>query len=254
MKTLLFFSVFLFFNLLALAQREGLKQRDSISVSFDYNRFQVKSEKNFLKRINQPNAEVNRIYIIAYTDSVGTTAYNQQLASKRLLAVYNLVLKSPWKNYKIDTVNANETAGTRVLQDARNRRVDVLFFTEKKPVPAVADDIQPVLNKVINLNVNFEGGKDVFLTTAYPNLNKLLNIMLEDTALRVQLDGHVCCADDYNLSLARARAVQRYLIDYGVDPKRIKAFGYSNSRRLEMPENTEEKRSRNRRVEAILSR
>jgi outer membrane protein OmpA-like peptidoglycan-associated protein len=251
MKTSLLF-IFSLLSCVILAQKRI--SIDSLSVLFETNQSVIPSESSLLKRINRPDNRVNRIQITAYTDSVGSFDFNTQLASKRLKAAYQLLAKSSWNNLPIDTINANEQFGRRFASNAKNRRVDIVFISEQVEQPAPVSEIKPVLNTAINLQVNFEGGKAVFLPSAYPNLNKLLRILLEDTSLCVQLDGHVCCADDYPLSLKRAQAVQNYLVDYGVDPKRIKSAGFSNSRRLYFQETTEEIRSANRRVEAILSR
>lgn len=246
----LFILFFVALTHLSYAQQQLI---DSFSVSFQYNKAQIINSDLLKSKLNQVKGESLRVVIKGYTDSSGTVVHNQHLASQRMKSVLAVLHATHLSISQIDTVNANEASGFRLSNDARNRRVDVLIFSTKPPIFSETD-IKPVLNTVINLNVNFEGGKDVFLPSAYPNLKKLLNIMLQDTTLQVKLDGHVCCADDYALSLKRAIAVQNYLVNYGVKAYRIKSEGFSNSRRIFFQETTEEKRSANRRVEAILSR
>lgn len=243
----------LFFISLACLSAAQESLVDSISVSFPNNKAQIINSELFKSKLRQLKGESFRFVIKGYTDSTGTVLHNQHLASKRMGVVLTAIHGFNLSIAALDTVNANETNGTRLKNDAKNRRVDVLIYSNNPQVVSESE-IKPVLNTVINLNVNFVGGKAEFLPSAYSNLNRLLHIMLKDTSLHVKLDGHVCCADDYALSLERAQAVQNYLVNYGVNAKRIKSEGFSNSRRIFFQETTEEKRSANRRVEAILSR
>lgn len=245
--------IILFFISLARLSSAQESLVDSISVAFPYNKAQMLNSVLLKSKLTQMKGESFRFVIKGYTDSTGTVVHNQYLASQRMKSVIAVLQATNISIGQIDTLNANETSGIRLHDDAKNRRVDLLIYTNN-PQVASETEIKPVLNTVINLNVNFEGGKAEFLPSAYPNLEKLLYIMLKDTSLHVKLDGHVCCADDYALSLKRAQAVQNYLVNYGVDAKRIKSEGFSNSRRIFFQETTEEKRSANRRVEAILSR
>lgn len=246
----LFILFFISISCLSCAQEAFV---DSISVSFPYNKAQIINSESFKNKLTQLKGESFRFVIKGYTDSTGTIVHNQYLASKRMKSVLAVLQATHLSITQIDSLNANETSGMRLKNDAKNRRVDVLIYSNNSQA-ASATEIKPVLNTVINLNVNFEGGKAEFLPSAYANLEKLLHIMLQDTTLHVKLDGHVCCADDYALSLKRAQAVQNYLVNYGVMANRIKSEGFSNSRRIFFQETTEEKRSANRRVEAILSR
>ena len=77
--------------------------------------------------------------------------------------------------------------------------------------------------------------------------------MVEDTTLLLKLHGHVCCADDMELSKKRALAVMNYLSQNDVDYKRMSAEGFSNSKPL-VPDDSETNMSLNRRVEAIFYR
>lgn len=65
------------------------------------------------------------------------------------------------------------------------------------------------------------------------NLYKLVEIMLKDPSKSMTITGY---ADDggsdnsnINLSSKRAEAVYKYLVVYGIDPKRIMSYGQGNS-------------------------
>lgn len=57
--------------------------------------------------------------------------------------------------------------------------------------------------------------------------------------------------DNWGLSAMRAAVVGSYLVEAGIDPKRIRAVGYGQSRPL-VPNDTEEHRRINRRVDVII--
>ncbi len=70
---------------------------------------------------------------------------------------------------------------------------------------------------------------------------------------RVRVEGHTDSKgrDSYNLELSqeRADAVRSYLIDVGIDAGRLQAVGKGETELLIKPDDTDEKRARNRRVE-----
>ncbi len=59
--------------------------------------------------------------------------------------------------------------------------------------------------------------------------------------------------DAWELSSLRAVAVLRYLLAFGIDPERMTATGFGSLSPI-MPNNTEENRAKNRRVEFVLKR
>jgi len=220
---------------------------------FAYNRAEVVNADELLARFSQLDASgISSVRLSGYTDSVGSLARNEVLAAERIRSVKEILTRTGLRKLKIESVNANETSGFRAVPDELNRRVDILFFaknTPPKPKPTLTFE----LNKPVNLNVNFKGGTAEFLTASYPNLEVLKKTMLEDTTLMLKLQGHVCCADDMDLSVRRAYAVMRYLSQNDIDYKRMTAEGFSNSRLL-VPDDSEEHMSINRRVEAIFYR
>nr|WP_294862607.1 OmpA family protein [uncultured Fluviicola sp.] len=239
--TLLFQSVF--------AQKEV--RSDSISVSFAYNQSEILNSEQVLARLSEIDASlISVIKLVGYTDSTGSLKRNKVLASGRIQSVEYLLKSPSFSHVKMELVNANELSGYRTVPDEMNRRVDVLIYVkENPPAPTLAFE----LNKPVNLNINFKGGTADILPISYPNLEKLLDLMLGDTTLLVKLHGHVCCANDMELSVKRAYAVMRYLSLKDVDYKRMSAEGFSNSMEL-FPDDSEEHMSMNRRVEAIFYR
>ncbi len=130
---------------------------------------------------------------------------------------------------------------------------------------AQMDDISVSLDErglVVNLgeNILFDLGKAKLKEEAFPVLEKL-SLLLRMAEGSCRVEGHT---DDlpirteefpsnWELSIARAVAVVKYVIrDGGVDPKRLSAVGYGDSRPV-VPNDTPEQRAKNRRVELVLA-
>lgn len=249
MKSILLLAFFVFLASISQAQNESLK--DSITASFAYNQAEILNAENLLQVLDKIDASsLTFIKVIGYTDSTGSLKRNKVLAAERIRSVESVLKSSDLNRVKVETVNANELSGSRAVPDEMNRRVDLLIYgTNSASKPKLAFE----LNKPLNLNINFVGGKAEFLTTSYPNLEKLKNLMLEDSTLHLELHGHVCCDNDMPLSIKRAEAVMQYLIQNKINPNRMTAEGFSNFKLL-APDNSEANMSLNRRVEAIFFR
>ena len=103
-------------------------------------------------------------------------------------------------------------------------------------------------------NLLFETASDVILPASLPELKRIATFVAT-YGYQVRLAGHTDnigqAEDNKTLSKARAEAVKRQLIEYGVAPERIKAFGYGDLKPV-APNDTEEGRQQNRRVEITL--
>jgi outer membrane protein OmpA-like peptidoglycan-associated protein len=246
--------LFLFSSFLAVScSAQNEIRKDSITVSFDYNRSEIPDTENLVAQLDKMDASsLTVIKLVGYTDSTGSLKNNHILAADRIMSVVNVLKSSRLKRVRVETTNANETSGFRIAPDELNRRVDILFYA-KENAPKSNPILTFELNKPVNLNVNFKGGTAEFLASSYPNLELLKKIMLEDTTLLLRLQGHVCCDNDLDLSVRRAYAVAGYLNKNGIEHKRMLSEGFSNKMPL-VADDTEEHMLMNRRVEAIFYR
>ena len=105
----------------------------------------------------------------------------------------------------------------------------------------------------------FESGSDDISPGAFPVLNELLKI-IEAHSCRVRVEGHTDNVpifterfdSNWELSTARAVSIVKYFIEKGnIAPERLSAVGYGELRPLG-PNDTPERRARNRRVEIVL--
>jgi outer membrane protein OmpA-like peptidoglycan-associated protein len=120
----------------------------------------------------------------------------------------------------------------------------------------------PVISKEVIEKVNF-AAKNVFFNTgsakllpkSYKSLDEVAKLMLEDESLKMDIDGHTDSqgSDELNQTLSekRANAVRDYLISKGIDPSRLKATGYGESRPI-ADNNTAAGRAKNRRTEMTV--
>lgn len=115
----------------------------------------------------------------------------------------------------------------------------------------------PIKEKVsIELNVEFEVNSPVVKNIYHDDIEKVANFMKAYPETTAEIEGHTDSrgTEAYNLKLSQKRAenVMKYLIDYGIDPGRLKAVGYGES--MPIADNaTKEGRQKNRRVVAVIS-
>ena len=112
---------------------------------------------------------------------------------------------------------------------------------------------------VILQQVQFATGSDVIERASYDLLGQVAGVLKSRPEIvRVAVDGHTdnVGAERSNLSLSRRRAaaVMRWLIEHGVDERRLEARGFGPRRPI-ASNDTDEGRAKNRRVEfQILKR
>ncbi len=104
-------------------------------------------------------------------------------------------------------------------------------------------------------NIQFERNSFTLLPVSLIELNKLLQLMKENVALKIEISGHTDNTGNENnnitLSTNRAKAVVQFLIDNGIESKRLQYKGYGSSKPT-ADNATEEGRSQNRRTEFVI--
>ena len=107
-------------------------------------------------------------------------------------------------------------------------------------------------SKIALRNVFFETGKSEVKIDSYPELDRLIQLMMDVPTLKIELSGHTDNVgnDEYNLNLSqrRADAVRAYLTSRGVDKSRVLAVGYGESKPVDSND-TKDGRANNRRTE-----
>lgn len=212
-------------------------------------------------------------------DPSGNEERNQKLSESRARSVSGYLAEKIGSNIKLRSpvglgtekqINNNSTDELR----GRNRRVDVFIKRTFAPGEKISRKILPdfLTAKVLQMkvrdtfslpDVNFVGGRHVWLPHGNANLFKLAKILNANPTLEVELQGHICCDYDnfdgedtdlgtFNLSWTRANSIKEYLLKQGVDSARIKVSGLGHLNPVIYPEVTESNRIKNRRVELVL--
>ena len=106
--------------------------------------------------------------------------------------------------------------------------------------------------RIVVENILFNTGKATLRAESYAELNKLARLLNENPEVRIEVSGHTdnvgSAAVNNRLSGQRAESVKGYLEMQGVAADRIESAGYGFERPI-APNNSEEGRAANRRVE-----
>lgn len=220
-----------------------------------------------------------RIQLQGHTDSVGSFEYNDALSQRRVNAVAEYLVSAGFPSDNIQAKTAKgkrEPLNTNATEAERqaNRRVEIEYpnapeRTNVTDIPTskpgdltrrMTDTSTRTGTNIILQNLNFYGGRHVLLPQSLPVLEELLAILKANPTMVIEIHGHICCAmgsgegldldtNTFELSVNRARAVYQYLVDNGIDAARLSYKGFGHKHPLVYPEDTEEKRTTNRRVE-----
>lgn len=144
-------------------------------------------------------------------------------------------------------------------------RKGYLFYSElysladKKSDSTYIKDIalQPIeLNAAMTFrNIQFETNSFKLLSVSLIELNKLLQLLKENSTVQIEVNGYTdnTGTDNNNIILStnRAKAVVQYLTDNGIDAKRLKYKGFGASKPV-ADNTTETGRAKNRRTEFVV--
>jgi outer membrane protein OmpA-like peptidoglycan-associated protein len=137
------------------------------------------------------------------------------------------------------------------IEVAPRARIEVEMTLAKKPRrAAVTVDAEEIK---IRRQIHFENDSAEIKGDSFIILDEVADVMLRNPQIRrVEVQGHTDSRgdNDHNqqLSQARAESVVQYLIDAGVDPRRLEARGYGEDQPI-APNVTSAGRAKNRRVE-----
>lgn len=227
--------------------------------------FDTDSHQLTIKELNRldvflKNKELKFTKLIGYCDSRASNGYNDTLAFNRAKFVSHIIEKNTnQKQIEIESKGENFEQNSDLKL---NRKVEIFYeelVTEKiLPKDGKKDFSQQVStakvgDKLVLKNLNFYNRSGIFVPESRPILEELLKIMLTNPNLKIEIQGHICCqkgTDVEDTAKVRALAVYNYLINNGINKDRLsyKSFGSSKPIHI-IPENNEDERNENRRVE-----
>ena len=160
-----------------------------------------------------------------YEKSEGNTTSNEEIISKENESIV-----------KTETVS----------QDTEIEEVTLSAEAKKMEAELLSND------KFILNNLHFEFDKDILVKESTEILVYATSVLKKHTNINISIEGHTdnIGADDYNqyLSIMRANAVKRYLIENGIAKERLTTKGFGENKPV-ADNNTSAGRLLNRRIE-----
>jgi len=162
-------------------------------------------------------------------------------------------LELPAGTYTVTATAEGFLSKTREVQISAGARMQVAFdfsAMPKKMLVVFKGDKIEILQQV-----HFATGKATILTDSFELLQQVVDVIVRNNVKRVSVEGHTdnkgAKAANQTLSEERARAVVDYLIAQGIEPRRLDAVGYGDTKPI-APNLTARGRELNRRVEFIV--
>ena len=242
--------------------------QEKLEVFFDFDKYDINMGAN-QKLVDwvasSKNIEVQKIY--GFCDWEGSSVYNDSLSWKRVQIVYNFFKD---RNVKIKPDYEIKGFGKDFEQSktqSENRKVTVIYQIIKEPEPKTKEAIlleelntalkTSNVGDIIKLkNIYFFNNSPRLIPKSKPVLYELLCVLDDNPKLKIEVQGHICCQTVpgvYDVSISRARAVWIFLVQNGINRKRITYKGYGNTRPVHpIPEKSPEEEEDNRRVEIMI--
>ncbi len=248
---------------------------ENLTLQYGFNRFKIEKKYKLIIDSVIDGKSFQEINIEAHCDFVGTMDYNDSLSLKRAMEVKNYLIS---KNINENVIKVF-ARGKRIplventddISRAKNRRAEIQFTLKPAETTQYIDTIDKVVIDSLDLNnlevgatfrlenINFYGGKHLFLESSMNALDNLYYSLNAYPHLEIEIQGYICCSNNGedgvdlgtgtpNLSENRAKAVYDFLIQMGISPQRLSYKGYGSSKKL-VEEVTENDRITNRRVE-----
>lgn len=264
-------TLFLIISFLGLSQ----PGQDTVHIYFDFDSDTPLS--NSLEKLLEFNKEyeVQQFHIKeirSHTDTTGSRSYNEALSKRRLKSVKEQ-LTMPLEGCTMAFVGENEATISKNYKPEQFRRVDIIYSFPLPPLEVEIPEPHNALDKknieselstfvddttsteiLIQLSVNFVPGQDILLPGEEQELFRLLSFMVDNPNIKAHIRGHVCCADNMELSIQRAFVVYEFLVKHYISPTRLSYDGYSNTIPFTWPEVTEEDKISNRRVDVVFKK
>lgn len=238
--------------------------RDSLidlEVNFDLDSFtltQREKDKVDSLLLLVPFTVVKTVEIYGHTDSLASVEYNRSLSKRRVQSILAYLVYQGLDPLKVDADYYGEerpkysnSADKRFL----NRRCELFFRIDPSRLPRPEQKLTDLPfakgDKVRIPNLNFVGNQPIPMPGSFESLGDLLRVMQKYPDLKIQLHGHVCCGNDHELSVERAKMVYAFLVGNGIEAKRMTYEGFSNTQPL-FPERSDKEKALNRRVEVYV--
>lgn len=219
---------------------------NNICLSFSMDSIQTDSVRDFMTQVKARLKEVNnydksRIWQSTIDSFIAEKPYNY------------IVFGNFYKNAKTSTggsMDFNHYIG--FIDDVFVIKAKSPVMQINRPLPQIVETKKPTpLPKVLN-KVQFLYNSVDFEPNSLPQLDSAVVVLKKYLTLEILIKGHTSSEGEaeYNqkLSERRAEAVMNYLIQHGIEAKRLQTQGFGETRPLVL-DDTEEHKRVNRRIE-----
>jgi outer membrane protein OmpA-like peptidoglycan-associated protein len=189
--------------------------------------------------------------VISVTAPDGTRYYTEETDSEG----YAEVLVPAGQTYDLIylSLGRREIAATVTVTSAPKQNIKLtLRYKRLLPPPASAPDA-PAVPRFVLSGVTFDTGKANIRAESFPRLDSVVEYMTHKKSSHIEISGHTDNVGNpkanKTLSEKRAQACRDYVVSKGIDGSRLEAIGYGGERPI-APNDTDEGRQRNRRIEA----
>ena len=160
----------------------------------------------------------------------------------------------PDGSFEFDLINNNNYL--LIIQGEEFFRIEELFYLDGKM--QLHRQTASISSRMKFESMEFEEGKSNLTTSMYGDLDKMADFLLDNPDFNLRISGHTDSdgREDYNLKLSQDRAdvIKEYLVYFGgIEDGRIIAKGFGSSQPI-VPEETEDDKKLNRRVEFEIYR
>ena len=151
------------------------------------------------------------------------------------------------------SLGIRQIAAQVTVKDLPRQSIKLTLRYQGPPPPPPIIVPTPPARRFILEGVNFDTGKATLRPESVGRLDLIAEVMAHKNSMRIEISGHTDNVgkkkDNQVLSDKRAKSCRDYLVSKGIDAGRIVTAGYGDERPI-APNDTEQGRQRNRRIEA----
>ena len=205
----------------------------------------------FNRKENHPVVGKKKGIVLISGKVFGITYENDQGTQKRRRIELNDALVTYTYDDKVKTISQNDPSGFEVgapvigKYDFKARSKGYLSNSKSINIKTVDDktarylveiELEPITydEEILLENIYYDFDKWDIRADALPSLDKLATMLKDNPDIKIELSSHTDCqgeeAYNYELSQRRAQSATNYIIQNGIDPRRIVAKGYGKSR------------------------
>ncbi len=153
-----------------------------------------------------------------------------------------------------DTISEVYVTGPNLRGKFAKKNGSFFQFPQEAEAVELTPEEQAVVKKAFD-NLEFATGKDIIKPESLASLDELAQLMKKYPGWKLKIEGHTdnvgVRAKNVELSKKRAEAVKKYISSKGISPTRFEVKWYGPDRPV-APNDTEEGRQKNRRVEMTI--